>query len=51
LEQKCGRRQRRAATLAADIQRKATAAFVKSWHDLRYCIASKSEVLAKPNQT
>ena len=36
--------------LAADLQREGTAAFAKSWSDLMYRIASKSEVLTKANQ-
>ena len=38
------------AALAAELQREGTAAFAKSWRDLVYCIASKSEVLIKANQ-
>jgi len=36
--------------LAANLQREGTAAFAKSWNDLMYRIASKSDVLAKADQ-
>jgi transaldolase len=36
--------------LAADLQREGTKAFAKSWDDLMYCIASKTEVLANANR-
>ncbi|MGK2942578.1 MAG: transaldolase [Immundisolibacter sp.] len=39
-----------AETLAADLQRKGTAAFAKSWHDLMDSIASQGDVLVKARQ-
>ncbi|CAG9932051.1 transaldolase [Candidatus Nitrotoga arctica] len=36
--------------LAAGLQREGTETFAKSWSDLMYCIASKSEALTKTNQ-
>ncbi|CAH1906117.1 Transaldolase [Candidatus Nitrotoga sp. HW29] len=36
-------------TLAADLQREGTEAFIKSWMDLMACIKSKSEKLTKDN--
>jgi transaldolase len=36
--------------LAADLQREGTAAFAKSWNDLLYRIAEKSEALSKATQ-
>jgi len=39
------------ASFAIELQREGTLSFAKSWRDLMACIASKSEVLTKDNQT